>query len=800
MSVSSRSAKNVAGASALVTSLLLPLSVAAQQAPEKSPAADVSETASTDGDIIVTARKRNESAVDVPVAISAIGRQELENFATRDLGAIAVRVPSLVVSPAGIAGSIAIRGVTSSPNNPSQDQAVSLNVDGVQVGSVQMLRLAQIDLQQVEVLKGPQALFFGKNSPGGVISLRSADPTGELHISGTADYEFNARQTTGTLVVSTPLTDTLGVRGALYGSNMTGYIKAASVNAPGISYPARHDRVPSEKELFFRGTMLFQPDSGLTVRAKYSFGHKTGSDPYALADRYGCPYGAPQLLGLPIAGDNCRLDGTVYGYQEFNPTLLSNARYGELFTKQGLESTQHLASVELSYDLADRINFTSVSGFYNLHDSFRSNATFAPTTLLVSGVDSKRREISQEVRLATSKTDWPVNFMVGGYFQDTDFSNDNPRVADAYVATRQLPLGTPFLDSNAQFFVNTTAYSLFGQATWNILPTVELAGGARWSKETKRVRAIFNDVPVTNIPIDRLSSTDVSPEVTLSWKPMTGVNIFGAYRNGFKSGGFNTAGFVSGADLTYRPESASGFELGAKYSRHGLRFNVTGYSYLYKGLQVSGTEPATLISKIFNAGSARIRGVEADVSFEPAAVEGLTLRAAVNYNQARYKDFLVNCFTGQTIAEGCAFTRNPSTGAFFQQDMGGRPLSLAPDWTGNIGFDYETPVATSLKLGLSTDLNYSSAYSPILTQSPDAIQPKHAFVNAAVRIGDVDGRWKFALIGQNLTNVYRTKFGVESPFTGIGSRTGTTTTGGRADIVGFLNRGRQIRLQGTFSF
>lgn len=172
------------------------------------------------GEIIVTARKRNETLVKVPVAITAVTSTELSRSAINGVDGLARKIPGLVVGEGGgtvQGGSISLRGISAADSNPLGDQAVSFNIDGVQVARSSVRRMGDFDIASVEVLKGPQALFFGKNSPGGIISTTTADPTDRLEVGGKIGFEFNADEVRGEGYVSAPLTDAIGVRLAVYG-------------------------------------------------------------------------------------------------------------------------------------------------------------------------------------------------------------------------------------------------------------------------------------------------------------------------------------------------------------------------------------------------------------------------------------------------------------------------------------------------------------------------------------------------------------------------------------------------------
>lgn len=763
-----------------------------------APARAQSASEAATGEIIVTARKRNETSIDVPVAIAALGEEQLNRYGARDFQAVATQIPGLIIQPipGGGGGSIALRGISSTPSNPSIDQAVSFNVDGVQVGSANILRLGQIDLQQIEVLKGPQALFFGKNSPGGVISLRTNDPGDHFEFKAITDYEFNARELGITAIASSPLTDTLGVRVVGYFNTMKGYFENHGGTFPGFNFGPVSSRGPKKQEFYLRGTLLFKPTDALTIRAKYGYSKlDADSSPFDTQQRIYCSRGTPQMLGYPGPQD-CKAD-KVFFNGKMDPRLVAFLPAGS-FDDEGTRSTQQLGSLEIGYEMVPDITLTSVSGYYKIHDEFYGSASYQSSTPLVSGTLVNRRELSEEVRLASARDDWPVNFTVGAYVQDSKFYQETPTVIDGYAFGLQPAPGLGFASrSFNQFWVKGSSYSFFGQLIWKVFDKLEVAGGARWSHERKRVRGHLLTGPVV-FGTDDLKFTDTSPEVTVTYKPNANLSIFGAFRNGFKSGGFSTGGsfFPVGVPLDYRPEDAQGFEAGIKARTGGLRFNITAYTYRYKDMQLSTFDPVRLFQSVVNAASARVKGIEADFNWN-TPVQGLDLHGSVNYNHARYSEFLVGCYTGQTVAEGC--DQNPSAaGVFRNQDFAGHQLVLAPDWTGNAGASYTGEIGGDLKLGLTGDASFSDNFFGQLESAPFARQKGFAMFDASVRLGASDDRWQVALIGRNLSNVYRARFVSQVPLTGISSRTGTTTTGGVSDYSGQINRGREIRLQLTF--
>lgn len=780
----------------------------AQTAPATAPQAEPArpdERAQSDdqsGDIIVTARKRNETALDVPVSITALGEKDLTRYGTNSLQSLATRVPGFFASDASSSGTLAIRGISSTPGNPAADQGVSINVDGLQVGAPQTLRLAQIDLQQVEVLKGPQALFFGKNSPGGIVSLKTADPGDHFVVKGILDYEFESRERAAQVVLSGPLTDTLGIRLVGYYNKMDGDVRQNIPVISGVSFGPLTDRTPNQEQTYVRGTIVFRPTDNFNIRGKYSYSYLVGSNPFGRAERVFCPYGAPQVLGLPTGVDDCRPNGVSSLGAQLTPAMYAAGAAAGFPFDQKQRTKQNLGSLEANFVFAPDVTLTSLTGYFKLETSQAGSISFQPAPYLTSITGYTRREITQELRIVTARADWPVNFTVGAYYQDLDLPNVNVLLTDSFAATRILPLGQIVTSRTTLYDTKGSTYSAFGQAIWKITPKLELTAGARYSSEKKSIAlsagtTAFNQVPAV-LSVNQRTFNNFSPEITVLYKPLPGLSLFGAFRNGFKSGGFNAAG--TSGDLSYKPEDIKGFEGGVKGKLGDFRFNATAYTYKYTNAQVYSYDPSTNLMNVLNAASSRIKGVEANVTWTPRNLAGLELHGSANYNHARYLANTIGCYTGQTVAEGCSVGPIIS-GGFKQQDLTGRPLVLAPDWTGNAGFNYRSAVGGSgLHVGVSGDMTFSSRYVTILEDIPGSRQPSFQKYDASIRVGNDRQGWELALIGANLSDVRTINYAGGVPLTGSAARTGTTTTGGRSDVYGFVSRGREIRLQLSVGF
>lgn len=753
----------------LISAALLAYS---NQAPAQTGSGDIEQVdAATDddrfvpGDIIVTARKRNESILKVPVVVTAITQEQLESYAVDDLYTVAQRVPGLLIGTSLAANGlqVSMRGIGTTANNATVDNSVSLNVDGVSLSQGLSYNLGMFDVGQIEVLKGPQALFFGKNSPAGVISLRSADPGPNAELIVRAGYEFEADEAVGEVILSGPISDSLGLRFAARYSEQDGFFRntVSALPTAGILNPAFSGaidpidrRVTPTKDLLLRGTALLQTGGGFSSRLKISYENMKQDGTWPALQATYCPEGIGGVppINIQFIGGDCKLDRNVAASwpdpSVWSPTLRNDARpFNDL--------EQLIVSVENNLPLTDTLTLTSLSGAYLMEQNYLFLAGFSTIVPLVADNDFLTDQLTQELRL-TSDFDSPVNFVLGGFYQK------------AQQETRVKLAGNPAVGFPALLQVNRhkidiDSLSLFGQAIWKITPELEFAPGVRWTDET-RLHRQFNYL-ASNGPLGqsvlldpRVSSSNFSPEAALTWTPTDDLTVFAAYKTGFKSGSFNATIFAAPTTpASFEDERVRGGEIGVKSRLAGgqIRFNAAGYYYRYSDLQVGAGEirGSTIINRTLNAASANVYGVDLDASYAPHSVPGLSLQAALNYNHARYGSFPnAPCGNGQTAPEGCDQLLNPATGRFSAQDLEGGRLVRAPTWMGTFGADYQFPVGTDLKAKFGMLATYSSSYLLNLADLPGFTQPAYAKLNATAAFGDADDTWQVSVIGNNLTN------------------------------------------------
>jgi iron complex outermembrane recepter protein len=787
-------------------------------------------------EVVVTARKREESLQDVPVAVTALSGEQLERQALTSIEKIAQSTPQLVVvrGTSGSGASLNLRGIGSSFTSIGIEQSVAVNVDGVYYGQGRIINEGFFDMKQVEILKGPQALFFGKNATAGVISFTSADPGDTFEVMARTGYELTAEQVIGEAMISGPLTDTFGMRLAVRASDMSGgYIENV---APATTYttldiangfaatlhdvPVPERDVPGEEELVARLTAKYQPTERFSVTLKGVSDRYRIRNATWINEFYSCPSGSTQVNpGEACDGDwRIQQNDVPADIAQTNPLL--NRHGGRLY--QDYDS--YSGTLALAYD-ADTLALSSVSGYHHFENFFLGDydATGAADGGTWGAERSEYRAWSSEQRLQTT-LDGPLNFMLGLYNQSTrlDFLQEvifPGGLEDSTVADPS----TRYITLRKISRTEGDTFALFGQTIWNFLPDWELAPGVRYTHETKRsfftqpyVIAPFQTVfvqydpadPTTRITADQ-TFDNLAPEVTLSWKPTEDLTLYGAYKRGFKSGGFSGSALYSVNttvnDLAFDPEEASGIEAGVKSTLldGSLRLNVAVYRYEYDDLQVDFFDAANIQFITQNAGSAVTQGIELDGIWAPPAVDGLTFTFSAAFNDAQYDEFRnAPCYGGQTPAQGCTiqtFT-DPATGREISrplQDLSGEDTAFGPEWVGSLRADYTRPLGAGLLLGLSAGPRYSSDYSINAFGNPLTRQDAYVMWDAGLRLGADSGLWELALIGKNLSEEYVLTYGQDAPSTGSGTG---TPEGQPSDLYGNPVFPRTIQLQFTYRY
>ena len=783
-------------------------------------AADPAQGAALD-EIIVTARKRDENIQNIPVAVTAVSAEKLDRFNLRSIEGIAASTPQLNVvrGNSGSGATISLRGIGSTFTSVGIEQSVAVNLDGVYYGQGRIINEGFFDMKQVEILRGPQALFFGKNATAGVISFQSADPGNHFEALARAGYEFKGGVANYEGVVSGPVTDQFGLRLAVRYSDQTGAYMHNDAPAKTLTtldvangfaatvhtVPAPVGDLPQEKDFSARLTAKYTPSDQFSLTVKGSvtkYRTKDATWNYEVTD---CPLGHTQVNPTELCNADRRM--------QQNPVPADIAATNPILNRHGGQLYQDYNAYALSANAAytaDKVDITSVTGLQQFVDYFLGDYDFTGATDGGTwGFErSKYRAFSEEIR-AQTKLDGPLNFMAGIFAQTTRMDFHQEIIFPGALANSAAP------DPSLQYVTleklgRTDGDTLagFAQLQWKVTPTLELDAGARLTHETKDSTFIQPYVVAPfqsafrqgDLLADNQKFHNVSPEATLTWTPSTDWTAFASYKHGYKSGGFSISALDSVTTtvdkLAFAPEKVKGFEGGLRafLANRTLRLALDVYDYKYSDLQIDYFDAPHVLFVTRNAGSSTAKGVEFEGEWAPPPVPGLVVRGTLAYNRARYKSFAgAPCWGGQTPAQGCTIDATGST----IQDLSGKPTALAPKWAGALEGNYEHDVTPSLVFGASVNVRYSSSYFGGPFADPYAKQPSFATLDASLRLRTRDQRWEFALIGKNLTDKYVATYISDAPSSGSGT---ATAAGVRSDLTSAPNLPRTIAAQVTWKY
>ncbi len=795
---------------ALTTTALVPVAALAQTAPKAAASEASASEEQAPGEIIVTARRKSERLLDAPVAITAVSGKTLDQYQVTRVSDLATLVPSMVAGRAasGSSASIFLRGVGSTALSAGFDQSVSFVIDGIGLSRGREISLPQFDIQRVEVLKGPQALFFGKNTTGGLISISSNNPTNSFEAGVKAGYGFEARNKYVEAYVSGPVSDSLRLRLAGRYADSDGAFTNTAADTYTNYIPGQVRTRISKRRGFaesygLRGTADWDVSPNFTLQLKAGMSSVDDGGSTDLVERV-C--GSGRTTPLPANGTppSPNADCIVNGRSDLSSIPLvvaqTNYRYarnGEIFAD--FKSQFGVLTGNITSDLFD---VTSITAHYHQKQTDLNvvSGEAYPATF-TQFVDYK--QFSEELRVQ-SKFDGPFNFLFGGFYAHGKLVFNT----DAYIFP--VPLDTvnnTFVSFKRDNGFSTDSMSVFAEGTFNITSQLELSGGARYSDEA---RDSFQRSSPAHIAFaaffpggialsDRYSDTNISPQVTIRFKPSADTTFYAAYKQGFKAGGFNVSQGLTSAPAAnqvaagrYGAETAEGGELGLRklLLNRRLSFNVTAYRYEYFDLQVQFFDPVTISQVASNAGKLTTKGVEADFNFRVPALEGLSIRGAAAFNDAKFSDYIGQCYPGQTISEGCKL--NFANRKFNAQDYEDRTPPKAPRFAGRLGATFETPLTSSgIDLRVSGDVGYTSKYNYTDALRPDAVQPSFTKVDASISISGRDQAWTLSLIGRNLTNELVITAANDIPFAG-GTGAGTAGPGVTADMSTFIDNPREF--------
>ncbi len=623
-------------------------------------------------EIVVTARKREESLQDTPIAVSAFTGEGLEIRGITDLSSLDNFSPNLVLnrspSNSGVTNAaVYIRGIGQNDFVPVIDPGVGIYVDGVYLGRSVGGILDLVDLERVEVLRGPQGTLFGKNTIGGAVSLTTKRPSeefgGKVGVKVGTDDRLNLNA-----MLNVPISDNLLTRISLASFQQDGYV----------------DRVFDGKDLGdddtiagrFSALWLVNEDVEVSFAFDYSKDDEngpplvtTGIEP--INSGFFGPSGAPSmtLAQNTLAAQLAEPGGIAPGGTFFDPVAAFPFNFGACFDQANLnnpscfnqryiqpeEGTKNFGtdptkselevwgvSVTVNWEINDHLTLKSITAFRTFDGEFYNDNDGAPQRVsqLIDIFDQD--QFSQEFQLLGTSFDDRLNWIVGAYYFEEDGKNINPvRFSQVHIQSGG------YFDSDS--------WAVFGQGTFEVTDKLSLTIGLRYTEDTKRYLPdqFFEFFPIGPLPLppcpgtgqpcvvgDRVlpyveettDSEEVTPMVNLAYRWNDSLMTYLTYSEGFKGGGFTQRIFPPEANLPdFDPEFVKSYEIGFKYDGWDGRLRLNGAVFFtdYTDIQLLVADPTRVGPFVTNAGDAEIKGVELELSLVPA--QSWLISASVGY-------------------------------------------------------------------------------------------------------------------------------------------------------------------------
>jgi outer membrane receptor protein involved in Fe transport len=753
-------------------------------------------------EVIVTAQKRAESLMDVPLSVSAVSGEKMMEAGIRNLGDLTAYVPNFQKSEASIGNFLSIRGISSGINQ-GFEQSVVQYMDDVALGRSPLARAPFMDLARVEVLRGPQNVLFGKNSIGGALSLVTNRPTDEFEGSVMVEYEpeYNTAETQ--LVFSGGITDGLRGRLALRYLEDDGYFEN---NLTG-------DDDMGREETTIRGTLAWDMSDSVEAvlkleRSEFDFEGRNDELTFSYPNNvpghpfFGMSYAeAGAALGA-FAGQDI---GSDDGKQDYKRNTNS---------EEVSDTETNNITLTVNWDAED-FTLTSVTAYmdYDLEEAVDSDAS--GFDVWTNNVTEEYDQFSQEIRLVSSgggSFDW----IAGVYYQDwdLDFAVRTPTPEVGYFSALDvLSPGAGMLadlSNFREFSGDSELYAAFAQGTWSITDTTRLTVGARYTYEDKNgyrelnvlrtstgeldiaqgatANAVFG-LDYANLgeatggafPIHRLednrSEDFITPTAILEWDVSDGTMLYGSVSSGAKAGGFDARGDRAVAEeFEFEDESVLAWEIGSKsrLADGRLEVNTAIFYSEYEDLQVSQFN-GQIGFLVGNAAEATSQGIEVDGRW--LITDGLTMTFAGAYLDFQFDEYFGTCNAG---------LRLPTSAVC---DYSGKANVFSPEWTGNASLEYVTGLTDNIDFRGNLDLLYTDEQYVDVTLNDDIIQDSVTRVNARLAL-ETDS-WTLALVGKNLTDEDISTFATDTPLSGVLGTPSYTT---------YMERPRTIAIQAMYRF
>lgn len=734
------------------------------QAPATEFIQETEDVVSVQDRVIVTARRREESAQDVPVALSVVGADTIEKSGAFTLGQIQQLVPNIQVfsfNPRNT--NVNIRGLGSNVALASDgfEQGVGVYIDNVYYGRIGQAQFDLVDLQQVEVLRGPQGTLFGKNTTAGALSISTQKPsfdvggTGEVTLGEDGYYQVRS-SVTGPLIE-----DFAAFRLSVAQTHKEGTVRNIATNEKANSY----------ENFSARGQLLLNlsPSAELRIIADYADQEARGNvnSPVGFFDHYDDGTLIPNNFSDRIG----RAGYTLPSLNPFDRLVDADSHYQANMKSYGLSAE---ATVDLGW--AELTSVTAYRGWdwYPANDGDQIGLP-----VIVKGqMQNNQRQFSQELRLA-GDVNASINYVAGAYYFRQHVNGKGITAFGDGAANWYLPavpanvanLAVNDLHLYVHSRPETDSYGLFGQTNWEVSDRLTLTAGLRFTYEEKSgtfTQTQWAPVPISQVPValqptiqairdsfgneadyeTSFTDNDVSGLLTAAYKVSPDALIYATYARGNKSGGLNLTTLPAGVNPNVDPETVDHYEIGLKSELFDRRLiaNAAVFQTDVTDFQTTITEqtPNAVAFRTYNSNipKVRSRGIEADLVWFVSD----TVRATASF--------------AKIDAEYVEYTNAPQAPENLNlgpvQDLSGQPLAGVPDLTYTLGIDAFVPLRAfkdgDLELYGRADYSNRSSYFTSATNSRYAEVPGYGILNLRAGLRSSDGKWDASVYALNATD------------------------------------------------
>ncbi|MBL4596242.1 MAG: TonB-dependent receptor [Robiginitomaculum sp.] len=716
-------------------------------------AAQAQETSSKGFDeIIVTARKREESLETTPIAISAITGADIEKRGAANIEDIARFVPNLNISGNGGAGgssttsSIFIRGIGQSDFLITTDPGVGIYIDGVYYARATGSIMDLLDLERVEVLRGPQGTLFGRNTIGGAISLISKKPSAD----GGGSVQLLAGQNNyyeGRASVDVPLAENLNARFSGLYKTKDGYTDRLGTG----------ERQGDAETLSGRAMISWTPTDSFSLDVAFDASDHNGTSAELALLSFD--------PSAPLAGLWQALVGDPAGIA--SPAFVSTNPRENFSTGPNIDNNQIFGlGVTADYDFGG-VRIKSISAVRTLDAAFGRDADGSAVQFVETNNRVVQIQYSQEFQLLGQSVDNRLDWVVGAYYfnelaKDTNDVRLASGIFDALEAfpAAFIPLtptsvcpgpfppnvcaggaGNPFnagldLDFDILNKINIESFAAFANAGFALTDKWNVSAGLRYTTEDK---SYFLDHSRVNSGVPIIPPTTVaetfdafSPKFSIDYQANDAVFLYGSVSRGFKSGGFNGRPTSQLEVESYDPEFVWSYEAGVKTSFADRRvlLSAAAFLYDYQDIQLTSVraDPSgNLLIIVENAGTATIKGIEAEL--KARLTDSFILDASLGLLDAKYD------------------TLNP--GATVNLDL---DLPRTPSFTASIGLEKTFALSDRFYMTVRGDYAYQSSQALDPANTAELIQDGYGILNGRITLTPKDSNWELAIFGRNLTN------------------------------------------------